>query len=114
MTFGLFTCVSLPIGRTDQNRIRFSLSSIRRDLIPNMFKVAWPRLCVYSDGCTTECMFRAYARPSAHFGNAARLFATHDSAHGSDGRVTRLFVGTHVRMDASTIRMQGTDWLRTV
>ena len=39
MTFGLFTQMSTPIGRTDRNRfwdhIRFSLSSIRRDMFPN-------------------------------------------------------------------------------
>ena len=44
MTFGLFTYLSFPIGRTDRNRIigtgslvfRFSLTSIRRDLFPNI------------------------------------------------------------------------------
>ena len=27
-----------------------------------MFKVTLARLCVYSDGCTAECTFWAYAR----------------------------------------------------
>ena len=58
-----------------------------------MFKVAWARLCVYSDECMTECTIWVYARPSENFVLGARLgwarcttwsdACAHGLAHGS-------------------------------